>query len=220
MSDAADDPDELLSKMSTTSNEEDLISEMLSQQKIEDVSNNENDVSVCANCGKEGISFNICNKCKAVKYCNAACKKKHRKQHKKKCEKRVAEIHDVALFKEPPHEHGDCPICFLRLPSLGSGRSYMSCCGKIICRGCIYAPVYDNHGIVIADDKCHFCRTPSSTTEEVIERLEKRMEVGDAHAFSSMGCNYVFGLYGLPKNSAKAMKFGIRQESSDTILSV
>jgi len=38
-------------------------------------------VSVCANCGKEGSSDeinNICNKCKMVKYCNAACKKKHR----------------------------------------------------------------------------------------------------------------------------------------------
>ena len=33
-------------------------------------------VGVCANCGKEGSNLNICNKCKAVKYCNAACKKK------------------------------------------------------------------------------------------------------------------------------------------------
>ena len=35
-------------------------------------------VSVCANCGKEGNSDkinNICNKCKQVKYCNAAAKR-------------------------------------------------------------------------------------------------------------------------------------------------
>ena len=46
----------------------------------------DNDVSVCANCGKEGSSdnMNICNKCKKAKYCNAACKKKHRHKHKKK----------------------------------------------------------------------------------------------------------------------------------------
>ena len=208
MSDAADDPDELLSKMSTTSNEEDLISEMLSQQKIEDVSNNENDVSVCANCGKEGISFNICNKCKAVKYCNAACKKKHRKQHKKKCEKRVAEIHDVALFKEPPHEHGDCPICFLRLPSLGSGRSYMLCCGKNICSGCCHADVYDNLGNIIVTKKCPFCRIPGpSSGKEIIESLKKRMEVGDTFAFFLMGCFHDKGAHGLPQDSAKAIEF-------------
>jgi hypothetical protein len=42
-------------------------------------------VSICANCGKEGDDVNnICNKCKQVKYCNAACKKKHRHKHKKK----------------------------------------------------------------------------------------------------------------------------------------
>ena len=47
--------DELLSK--AASNEEELISETLSQQKIEDVSNENDDVSACANCGKEGIAI-------------------------------------------------------------------------------------------------------------------------------------------------------------------
>jgi len=49
------------------------------------------DTSTCANCGKEGNSddMNICNKCKQVKYCNAACKKKHRHKHKKHCERYV-----------------------------------------------------------------------------------------------------------------------------------
>jgi len=47
-------------------------------------------VSVCANCGKEGDDINnICNKCKQVKYCNASCKKKHRSKHKKHCEEHL-----------------------------------------------------------------------------------------------------------------------------------
>ena len=62
----------------------------------------------CANCGKEGSGVNnTCNKCKAVKYCNAACKKKHRHKHKEECEKivkRAAEmqavLHDEKLFKD------------------------------------------------------------------------------------------------------------------------
>ena len=75
-------------------------------------------VSLCTNCGKEGSGVNnICNKCKQVKYCNAACKKKHRHKHKKQCEEHVrlatehaaklrveelrlaAEKHDEELFK-------------------------------------------------------------------------------------------------------------------------
>ena len=52
-------------------------------------SNEEN--NICANCGKEGGDniVNTCNKCDLVQYCNAACKKKHRSKHKKKCDKRV-----------------------------------------------------------------------------------------------------------------------------------
>jgi len=48
----------------------------------------------CVWCGKEGngSDMNTCNKCKSVKYCNAACKKKHRSKHKKVCERRAAEI--------------------------------------------------------------------------------------------------------------------------------
>ena len=86
---------------------------------------NSNDISAdevpretCASCGKEGNSnssdMNTCNKCKSVKYCNAACKKKHRSKHKKACERRVAELHDEALFKDPPPPE-ECPICELPL---------------------------------------------------------------------------------------------------------
>ena len=62
--------------------------------------------TVCAACGKEGGNLNTCNKCNMVKYCNAACKKKHRSRYKSLCERKQ---HDEALFKEhPPRD--DCPI--------------------------------------------------------------------------------------------------------------
>ena len=197
---------EELSKIPAASNEEDLISEILSQQKIEDLAK-EDDVSACANCGKEGINLNICNKCKDAKYCNAACKKKHRSKHKKQCERRVAEMHDEALFKEPPPQCRDCPICFLSLPSMNSGRRYMACCGKTICSGCCHADVYDNLGNIIADKKCPFCRVSFAVSDaENIRRLMQRMELCDAYAFYVMGDGYAHGRYGLPQDSAKAVE--------------
>ena len=96
------------------------------------------EIDKCSNCGKEGSDLNVCNKCKAVIYCNAACKKKHRTKHKKKCERRVAELYDEQLFKQPPQKE-DCPICMIPLPSLDTGSRYKACCGKFICSGCIHA---------------------------------------------------------------------------------
>ena len=106
-----------------------------------------NDISICANCGKEGDEINnICNKCKQVKYCNAACKKKHRHKHKKNCDEhqrlaadQTAKLHNIELFNFPPP--ADCPICFERLPTLITGTRYQLCCGKMICSGCAFMPL-------------------------------------------------------------------------------
>jgi len=173
--------------------------------------NNDVNVSVCANCGKKGSDVNnICNKCKQVKYCNAACKKKHRSKHKKHCERRVAELHDIELFKQPPPDD-DCPICFLRLPSHESGNRYQSCCGKRICCGCIHAPVYDNQGNEVADKKCPFCRTPTpATVKEVIKRMMKRVEADDPITTYDLGNNYRDGLYGFPQDHTKALELWLK----------
>ena len=65
----------------------------------------------CANCGKgeEGAnSLKVCTACKMVKYCNVACQKAHRPQHKKECKKRAAELRVESLFKLPkPKEELD-----------------------------------------------------------------------------------------------------------------
>ena len=164
-------------------------------------------LSVCANCGKEGSDINnTCNKCKQVKYCNAACKKKHRSKHKKECKKRAAELHDIELFKQPPPDD-DCPICFQRLPVLNTGYRYQTCCGKVTCSGCIHAPVYDNQGNKVDNQKCPFCRTPHPTSEEdAVERLKIRMKAGDANAISIIGGYYADGLYGFSKDYIKALE--------------
>ena len=204
--------------MATSNNEEDedeVISKQLSQQ-VGDLSiNNANTSTVCANCGKEGNNINICNKCKATVYCNAACKKKHRSKHKEACERRVAELHeeqlererraaelhDKELFKQPlPNE--DCPICMLPLPSFWTGSKYKSCCGKIICCGCIHAVKIRDGGVSL----CPFCRTPAPNSEKFFELCKKRIEVDDAEGIRNLGWCYVDGMYGLPQDHAKALE--------------
>ena len=174
-----------------------------------------NNTSVCANCGKEGDDVNnTCNKCKMVKYCNAACKKKHRHKHKKECEEHVrlaaehaAKLNDEKLFKQPPPLHEDCPICFLRLPYLVSGRRYQSCCGKVICTGCCFAPIYDDQGNVIVEKTCAFCRVPMpETDEESIERDKKRMEANDAIAIHNAGLDYMNGTNVYQQDYKKALE--------------
>ena len=72
----------------------------------------------CADCGVdegEGVSLKACKSCMLVKYCNPTCQLNHWPKHKKLCKQRAAELHDEALFKEPPPKE-DCPICFLPMP--------------------------------------------------------------------------------------------------------
>ena len=161
-------------------------------------------ILLCAACGKEGVddSMNACNKCDLVVYCNAACKKKHKSRHKKKCEKRAAELHDIQLFKQPPPLE-DCPICMLPLPSLDTGSKYKACCGKDICSGCIHAVQMRDNGVGL----CPFCRTPAPTSEkEMIEMYKKRIEVSDATAMLILGCCYDEGSFGLAQDHEKALK--------------
>ena len=174
------------------------------------ISSSKEEMDVCACCGKEGSDLNICNKCKGVKYCNAACKKKHRTKHKKKCKRRVAELYDIELFKQPPLPE-DCPICFLPLPLMSNGKRYYGCCGKIICSGCEYAPVKDNFGNKIKEQKCPFCRTPAwSSDEEYNEWLLKRVELNDTEAIYDLGICYRDGEYGFAQDYTKAFELFVR----------
>jgi len=166
------------------------------------------ELSTCANCGKEGndSDMNTCNRCNSVKYCNAACKKKHRSKHKKKCERRVAELYDEVLFKQPPPKE-DCPICMIRLPEMEDGTKFNTCCGKIICSGCIYAVALRDGGVGL----CPFCRAPTHTTDKGLRKeLENRMKANDKEAIYNLGYGYAQGTYGCPQNHAKAVELYLR----------
>ena len=138
-----------------------------------------------------------------VQYCNAACKKKHRSKHKKACERRVAELHDEELFKEPPLPE-ECPICFLTLPFHERQAIFKSCCGKLICNGCIYAMREEARGRGEIG-LCAFCREPKATSEEEdIKRTKKLMETDNSHAFYALAGAYETGNMGMPQDMTKA----------------
>jgi len=175
--------------------------------------NNDNTISMCANCGKGEESSGKLKSCACnmVKYCNRDCQMAHRSQHKKECKKRVAEFYEMALFKtitdddlfKHPPETEECPICFLPQPYLETGKRYNTCCGKYLCNGCIHAVFMD---IDDPAEKCPFCRVLEPTSdEEVIQRVNKRVELGDANAIHNLGCFYSEGSY-LPRNKAKALE--------------
>ena len=123
--------------------------------------------------------------------------------HKKACKKRAAELHDEQLFKEhPPRE--DCPICMLPLPLSADQVDFKSCCGKLICSGCMYAMI-ETAKTNKQKRLCAFCRMPSAkSVEEEVERTKKLIEKGNATAFYVLGGYYANGTMGLPQDCAKA----------------
>ena len=194
--------DEKLEDNSCDKEEEHIIASCTNDNDMKKMHTCAEELDVCACCGKEGSNLNVCNKCKAVKYCNLSCKKKHRSKHKKQCERHVAELHDEQLFKRPPQKE-DCPICFLPLPSLPTGTRYKDCCGKTICSGCIYAVQMRK----TCEGFCPFCRVPRpNTNKEIIKMHKKRAEAGDSTAIYGLGRFYYNGQYGLQQSYSKALE--------------
>ena len=170
---------------------------------------NTDNIDRCAACGKEGEenNMNVCNKCKMAHYCNVSCKKKHKSKHKKKCDRRAAELRDEELFKKPPPRE-DCPICMLPLPIDAREYSFKSCCGKEICLGCICAMTMEEIRKGKKKEEvgmCAFCRSPHfSSKEEEVKRIKNLMESGNADAFLKFAAYYAQGVKGMPQDWAKA----------------
>jgi len=122
----------------------------------------------------------------------------------------VRKISDEELFKQPPPDE-DCPICFLLLPTFTSGRKYQTCCGKVICSGCVYTVRYVSKTKKTAITLCPFCRVPAHTSDkEANERDKKRKEKDDPIAIFNLGVYQRDGKYGFRQDRAKALKLWYR----------
>ena len=198
---------------------------------------------VCAACGKSSDDdLKACTKCEQVYYCNNKCRKAHLHKHKKECRRYTAEQHnstnndnvlidvlteqfgkvvisDDELFQDPPPKE-DCPICFQPVPFssgvCGVGKSYHSCCGKVLCTGCDHVALREiSKGNL--KDCCAFCRTPrySSTapTKIKMQRIKKRMELDDHEAYLFLGGVYSWEM-GITKAKGYEKGIGIMAPSS------
>lgn len=173
----------------------------------------DSNMPTCANCGKRSDDLKACTSCDLLKYCSEACQELHKPKHRGECNKRTSEL-DEALFKLPPKLEEDCPICFLRMPLLDSGKRYHECCGKTICSGCFYASAMMDGNV---DELCPFCRSPNVTTTSDMEEMNKRAELGDAEATSMLGCYYMRGEFGLPQDMDKALELWHRAAELDHV---
>ena len=109
------------------------------------------------------------------------------------------------LFKQPARTE-ECIICCLPLPLQSTLHKYQTCCGKVLCLGCIHAAwMADNRKL------CPFCRILGTTSdEEQLERFKKRAERGDACAIYNMGGMYYRGDMGLPQDYGKAVELALQ----------
>ena len=165
------------------------------------------DDETCANCGKNGsdaAKLRNCTACRLVKYCGVDCQKAHRKQHKKACKQRAAELKDEQLYSQG-HERpeGDfCPICTLPvLLPLGEHSVVNTCCMKLICNGCNLAA--QKRGMF----DCAFCRTPRSVTDaDKLAMIQARVGKKDPEAIFFLGGLYAQGGLGLQKDARQAVE--------------
>jgi len=201
--------------------------------------------SYASECGKEdggGVSLKTCKSCMLVKYCDTTCQHKHWPKHKKQCKLRAAELHDEALFKDPPPKE-DCPICFLPMPtkliccmSLPPATAsslpiydfaianeelvhkemeqYFPCCGKTICCGCVHSFCKSGN-----TRKCPFCNSDRAgkTDEDDVEEMMKRVAANDAASINLLAGYYYHGRLGLQQDRTKAMElYGRAAELGNT----
>ena len=196
------------------------------ERKGEPETKNEDDTNgtptkKCSACGKESDKLMKCRDCKCVWYCDAACQKRHWKEHKKECKRIKKELakrggkldlgteEDLGPLPDlPPRE--ECPICMRVLPLHESLHRYFVCCGKAICCGCNLQHEMKSGG----RPTCAFCREPvSKPRKKTLAQLRKRVEGNDPLAMHCFAMHSGFGSIGLPVDQAKCI--GLLHQAAD-----
>jgi TPR repeat protein len=182
----------------------------------------------CSTCGKPQTNAFKLKKCACYTtwYCNTACQKKQRKQHKKECVRLVKERNKNKNEqhlkgdgtkdgkKEPPiqeeedkEDKEDCPICTDALPRLSGKFVRLSCCGKGLHKKC--SDDLDATECMTLEQKnmCILCRTKRCAlgSNEDIERLRGWTKKGKGWAMCILAQRYENGI-GVKQSDKKAIE--------------
>ena len=111
------------------------LGESAAGKKDNDTENNEAPAKVCSACGEKSDALKKCTACKSVWYCDVACQKRHRTEHRKECNRIKKELVTAA---EPENNEDDNKK---NVPN-GSPTKLCSACGKKSdtlkkCSGCL-----------------------------------------------------------------------------------
>ena len=194
------------------------------ERKENDTATTENGTptKMCSACGETNDTLKTCTACKCVWYCDRACQKKHRDEHKHECKRIKKVLHkrggkldlgtelDIGpIGKLPPQE--ECPICMRALPIHSMLHSYFACCGKVICCGCSHQHRKTSATLV---PTCAFCRTRMPESEQdFLVPLRKRVEGKDPCALINLAMAYGLGELGLSVDQAKCIDL-LRESAS------
>jgi len=126
------------------------------------------------------------------------------------------ELKGADLFAPlPPTE--DCAICLVPLSRCVANSTYFTCCGNMICTGCvgenealIKKQNEENRGKKLAFT-CPFCRElPPTQGDEIVRQLEAIALKNDHNALTSLGDIFAKGSCGLPQDDLKALDCWIK----------
>ncbi len=113
-------------------------------------------------------------------------------------------------WKRPPRE--ECPLCLLPLPINSEESQFYSCCGNVICNGCIVSQIMAH----IDDEEkggklCPFCREalPKRCGYDavILEREMALANSGRGEAMYYIGEYYMNGEKGLEQDIAEGLKW-------------
>ena len=152
------------------------------EKKDNDTENNEAPAKVCSACGEKSDALKKCTACKSVWYCDVACQKRHRTEHRKECNRIKKELVTAA---EPENNEDDNKK---NVPN-GSPTKLCSACGKKSdtlkkCSGCLC--------VWYCDKKCQNKHRKEHKREcrpikEVLDKRGGKLDVGTEKDIGPLG---------------------------------
>ncbi|EJK58883.1 hypothetical protein THAOC_20958 [Thalassiosira oceanica] len=160
---------------------------------------------VCANCGmgsggEGGVKLRDCTACRLVKYCGVDCQRAHRRQHKKACKQRAAELKDEQLYcqgLERPEDNDADSLAMIRVRVAKKDPAAIYFLG--------------NH---YSDGKCGL----QKDMRKAVDLWTEAAELGTTEALFHLGVVYNHG-EGVQKDKAKAAEFYMKATMQGHVMS-